>query len=167
MLFKGFHKTPSGILVNSSILEELLSDHPAVNQTGGRDELHIDLYALAGMVHLLIGFRDILGIGRMNSHDALSAQEAVKARNGAGIAPLHEFYPKHDEACIRVTPAQIEDELDFFGSMLVGMVVRPSGAFAEGLNRTVIAALPTVNILSVLFVFDGSFGDTKLFSIFN
>jgi len=35
MLLKDFRKTPPGILVNRSLLEEVHSYHFAVNQTGG------------------------------------------------------------------------------------------------------------------------------------
>ena len=51
--------------------------------------------------------------------------------------------------------------------MLVGMVMRPGGAVAQGIPGAVVAAQPAVNILPVSFVFDGSFCDTKFFSILN
>lgn len=167
MLLEGFDKPPSGILVDSGILEELFSDHPAVNQTGRRNELHIDLDALAGVFHLFIGFRYILGIGRMNRHDALSAQEAVKPRNGTGVAPPHKFYPEDDQPGIRITPAHIQDKFDLFRGMLARMVMGPSGAFTKGFDRAVITAFPAVNILPVSPVFNSSFRDAELFSIFN
>lgn len=51
--------------------------------------------------------------------------------------------------------------------MLVGMMVWPSGVVTEGLDGAIVTSFPTVNILPVGFVFDGSFGDTIFFSIFD
>lgn len=165
VFFKGLHKTPSGILVNSSILEETFANDAAVDKTGGGDKLHIDLEALTGIVHLLIRLRDILGVRGMDSHDALFFEETVEAGDGAGVAALGELYPEHDKAGIRVTPAHIEDEFGFLRGMLVRVVVGSSGAVAEGLDRAVIAAFPAVDILPVGLIFDGSFRDPKFISI--
>ena len=51
--------------------------------------------------------------------------------------------------------------------MLIGMGMRSAGAFAEGVPGAVIASFPAVNVLPVRFIFDGSFGNTKFFSILN
>ena len=49
--------------------------------------------------------------------------------------------------------------------MLVRVVVRPAGAVTEGLNGTVKAAFPAVDILPVGLIFDSSVGDTIFISI--
>lgn len=165
VFFKSLHKTPSGILVNSSILKETFADDGAVDKTGGGDKLHIDLEALAGIFHLLIRLRDILGVRRMDGHDALFFEETVEAGDGAGIAALGELDPEHDKAGIRVAPAHIEDKLGFLRGMLVRVVMGSSGAVTEGLDRAVIAAFPAVDVLPVGLIFDGSFGDPKFISI--
>lgn len=67
VLLKGFHKAPPGILIYGGTLEELLPDHPAVDKAGGGDEFYIHLDTLSGMVHLFIGFGDILGVRGMES----------------------------------------------------------------------------------------------------
>ena len=54
VFLKGFHKTPSGKLINGSVLEELLPNDPAVYKTGGRDKFHIHLDTLTGILYLLI-----------------------------------------------------------------------------------------------------------------
>ena len=167
MFLKSFHEAPSGILVNSRILEELFSDHFAVHKAGRGNKFHINLNTLAGMVHLFIRLCYVLGIGRMDRHDTLFMQETVKTGNGTGISPLHELYPEHDQTGIRITSAHIHDKFDLLRSVLVRMVMRPSGEFAKGLDGVVIASFPAVDVLPVGFVFDGSFGDTKFFSIFN
>jgi hypothetical protein len=55
----------------------MLTNAPAVDKAGRRDELHIHLDALSRMIHLLIGLLDILGVRRMDSHDVLSYKETV------------------------------------------------------------------------------------------
>lgn len=167
LFFKSLHKAPSGILINGGILEKMFSDDPAVDKAGGGNNLHIDLEALSGVVHLLIRFWNILRVGRMDSHDALLFEETVKARNGAGVTALHELDPEDDESGMGVAPAHIRDEPDFLGGMLAGMVVRPTGAVTEGLNGTVKAAFPAVDILPVSLISDGGVGDTIFISIFD
>lgn len=83
MCLKGFHIAPSGILVNGSILEKLLSNDAAVYEADRRDKFHVNLDTLAGVVHLLIGFWDIPGVRGMYSHDTLFFEEAVQSRDGA------------------------------------------------------------------------------------
>lgn len=167
VFLKGFYKPPSGILINGGILEEVLSNDPAVHKTGRRNKLHIHLNALAGMVHLLIRLRDILRVRRMDGHDTLPAEEPVKPGNGAGVAALHEFYPENDETSIRVAPAHIEDEFDFLRGVLVRVVMRSARVVTERLNGAIKAPFPAVDVLPVGFVFDGSFGNTIFLSIFN
>lgn len=78
VLLKCLYETPTGVLVNSCILKKLFSDHLGVFQTGRRDKFHIDLNPLSGMIHLFIGFRDVLRISGMYSHNSLFPKETVK-----------------------------------------------------------------------------------------
>ena len=71
MFLERLHKAPSGVLVNGCVLVELLSDHLADFQAGRRDKFYVYLNPLPGIIHLFIGFRDILWIWRMNGHNAL------------------------------------------------------------------------------------------------
>lgn len=77
MFFKSLYKTPSGILIKSGILEEMLSGNLAIDEVGRGDELHIYLNTLSQMIHLFIVFRDIHRIRRMDSHAALLFEETV------------------------------------------------------------------------------------------
>lgn len=165
LLLKSLHKAPSGILIDGSILEEMFAGDTAVDKAGGGNSLHIDLEALSGVVHLLIGLWNILRVGRMDGHDALLFEETVKAGDGAGVTALHELGPEDDEPGMRVAPAHVRDELDLFRGMLVRVVVGPAGAVTEGLNGTVKAAFPAVDILPVGLIFDGSVGDTIFIGI--
>ena len=63
--------------------------------------------------------------------------------------------------------AHIVNELDFFRSVLVRMMMRASGKFAQRIDRAIITTFPAADILSVGFVFDGSFYDTIPFGVFN
>ena len=165
VFLKGFHETPAGVFVDGSVLEELFSNDFAVFQTGRRDKFHIHLETLARVVHLLVGFGDILGIGRMHGHDTLFSKDTVKTGNGAGVSALPELHPENDEAGMRIPAAHILDELDLISGMLIRMAERSSGAVTEGVPGAVIASFPTVDILSVGLIFDSRFGDTKFLSI--
>ena len=167
LFFKSLHKAPSGILINGGILEEMFSDDPAVDKAGGGNNLHIDLEALSGVVHLLIRFGDILGVRRMERHDALFFEETVQPGNGTGIAALHEFNPENNETGMWISSAHISDKLYLGRGMLVRMVVWPAGESAQGLNGAVITPFPAVDVLPVGLVFNGSVSDTIFFSIFD
>lgn len=67
---------PAVFAQNCSILIETLSFCSVYKAYGG-NKFHINLYALAGMLHLLIRFCGILGIGGFHSHDPLLTKEAV------------------------------------------------------------------------------------------
>ena len=49
--------------------------------------------------------------------------------------------------------------------MLVGVMVRPSGAVTQGIHGAVKAAFPAVDILPVGLVFDSRLGDAILLSV--
>lgn len=127
VLLKCLHEPPSGVFVNSCILEKTLTNDPAVDKTGRRDELNIHLDALSWTIHLLIRLWDILGVRRMDSHDALSHKETVEAGDGAGVSAPGELDPENDKAGMRVTPTHVFDQGDLIGSMLVRVVMRPAG----------------------------------------
>ena len=167
MFLKSLHKTPSGILVDRGILEEMLSAHLAVHKAGGRDEFDIYLNALSGMIHLLVGLRNILRIGRMDSHDALLFEKTVESWDGAGITALHKLDPENDKPCVRVSSAHIGDEFDLLRGMLVRVVMWPSGTVAKRLDRAVKAAFPAIDVLAVGFILDGSISNPIFVSIFN
>lgn len=86
----------------------------------------IGLDTLSGIEHLFIRPGDVLGVGRLDSHHTLFAQEMVKFENGAGVASLHKLYPEDDQTGIGIASAHIHDKFDFFRGMLIGMVVGSS-----------------------------------------
>ena len=167
VFLKSLHKTPSGILINRGILEEMPPTHLAVYKAGGGDKFHVHLDALPGMAHLLIRLGDIFGVRRVGSHNTLLFQEPVEAGKGAGIAALHELDPENNEAGMGVAPAHIGNELDFFRGMLVRVVVWPPGTVTQGPNGAVITAFPAVDMLPVSLVLDSGFSNPIFVSIFN
>lgn len=167
VLLKSFHKAPSGILIHGSVLKKLLSDYLTVFEAGGRNKFDIHLDALSRIVHLFIGFWNILWIGWVYGHDALFSKEAVKTCNGTGIAALAKLDPEDDKTGMRVSASHSEDHFYLSVSMLVRVVERASRAIPKGIPGTVITAFPAVDIRSVGFIFDSSFGNAKFFSIFD
>ena len=165
VLLKGLHVAPSGIFVNGGILEKLFANDAAVDKTGGRNEFDVDLDALPGIIHLLVRLGDVFGVRRMDGHDALLFEEAVEAGYGSGVAPLHELDPENDEAGIGISSAHVGDELDFIGSMLVGVMVWSAGAVPKRFDGAVVATFPAVDVLPVGLVLDGGFGNPIFISI--
>lgn len=135
------------------------------NEADGRDKFHIDLNAFPWMIHLLIGFRDIFRIRRMDSHDLLLFEETVKAGDGAGVAGLGKFNPEDNKAGMGIASAHIGDKFDLLWSVLIGMMVGSSGFVAKGFNRAIETVFPIVNVLTVGFVPGGSTGDTIFLSV--
>ena len=165
VFFKSLYKTPSRILINGSVLEKLLSDDLAVFEAGRRNEFDIHLDPLAGIVHLFVGFGDILWVRRMDGHDALFAEEAVKPGDRAGITTPPEFDPKNNETVMGIAAPHILDEFDLLRGMLAGMMVRSSGAITQRVPGAIITAFPAVDILPVGLIFNSSFGDAIFVSV--
>lgn len=108
---KRFHIPPAGVFVDGDVLIKFLP-FCFIHETDGRDEFHVDLYLLTGMIHLGIRLWDVLGIGRMDRHNALFSEEAIEAGDGAFIITFSEFHPEDDEPGIGIPFAHIGDKLD-------------------------------------------------------
>jgi hypothetical protein len=48
------------------------------------------------------------------------------------------LHPEHDQACIRISPSHIVDELDFFRRVLIWVTVRTMRPICRGLKRSII-----------------------------
>lgn len=166
VFLKSLHKTPAGVLINGGILIELAATC-SIDKADRRDKFDIDLDTLSGMVHLLIGLWDVLRIRKMDSHNALFFKETIEAGNRSFVTTLHKLDPENDEAGMRISSAHIGNEFDFRRSMLVGMVMWPSGLIPKGFDRAVKAIFPAIDILSVGFKSGGSLRDTIFVSIIN
>ena len=147
--------------------EKILSDDVGIFQAGRRNKLHVNLKPLSGILHLFIRLGDILGVGRLAGHKPLFAKKTVESGNGTGVATPGKFHPEDNQTVMRIASAHISDKFDFLRSVLVGVMMWPSGTIPEGFDRAIISPSPSVNILTVGFIFYGSFRDTMLFSVFN
>ena len=165
VLFKGLYKAPAGKLINGSILKKMFSNDFTVLEADGRNKFHIDLDPLPGMIHLFIGLWDILWIVGMNRHEALFLEKTVKPRDRTRVAALPKLDPENHQSGIRITSAQIRNELDFGRRMMVGVMVRTLGELTMGRNGTIESAFPAIDILSVGLIFDSNLGNTMFFSI--
>ena len=76
LLLKRLHKPPSGILINRSILIEMLA-FGLIYKTDGRDKFNINLDTLSGILHLLIGLSNVFGVVWFNSQNTLLTEKAV------------------------------------------------------------------------------------------
>ena len=121
-LLKGFQITKSGKLVKSGILIIFLSAC-LTDQTSSRNVFHVDLYTLAGILHLLVRLWDILRVRRLNRHLPVAAQYTVYAGDASLVTALHKFHPKHDQSRVRVSPSHICKQLQFFRCVLVRMAM--------------------------------------------
>lgn len=153
MGIKSFDISPPGILVNGCILEEFFADSLTC-KAGCRNILYVDLYTFAGVMHLLIWLGNVLRVWRFHSHDTLAAKDPVKSGDRTRITALHELYPEDNKTGMRISSAHVRNELQFLRRVLIGVMMRAAGTVSERLNRTVIALLPAVNILTVDLVSD-------------
>ena len=76
VFLKRFHKTPSGVFINDSVLIETLP-LCSVHKACRGHELYINLDALPRISHLLIRLGDIFRVLGFHCHHALPAQEPV------------------------------------------------------------------------------------------
>ena len=140
---------------------------PVANNSCFGDVLHVNLYTLHEILHLLVGFWYVLGIRQFGYHCTTFPQESVESWDKSAIAPLGQLYPRHHDARIVVSPPHIQDQLDRICWVLFGMTVRTKRAVLQGLERAVISILPTVDILLVHTVADRLWCDTSLVGMLN
>ena len=84
---------------------------------------------------------------------------------GRGITTLAEFASK--DAGVRIASAHIPYQFTLLRCMRMGVEMRAAGFVSQGISKAVIAAFLRVNVLAIGFVFEGSLGNTKFFSVLN
>ena len=166
VLLKRLDVTKSTVLIQKGILIPL-GGLLLANNTGSRHEFHVDLHPLSGILHLFIGFRYIFGVWQLDGHSSSFAQEPVQPGDGSGVAPLPQFHPEHHDPGVWISASHVQDQLDLFRCMLVGMAVRAMGTVCQGLEGAVVPFAPAVDILPVQVVADRGFCDTMLVGILN
>ena len=139
-----------GILVDCRILVQPLF---RVGQAFQRDHFHIHLYALAGILHLLVWFCFVRRFGlRLREHSKL-AHDPEQTFRATGITALAKPVPQLHHAQCWIPPSHIPDELELCLRMLVRMVVRASGLTGQGFHTSIPACFPEVDIRPALVVF--------------
>lgn len=161
VLFERFQVTEPAIFVKEGVLEVptgfLGFLRRCANQTALRNEFDVNLDALAGVLHLLIGFGHILWIWQLYCHLTTFLQETVQTRDASRIAPLSQLHPEHHQPCVGIAAAHIFNEFDFLWGVLVGVMMRAVRAILQRMQRPVVAFEPAVDILSVCMVADSCF----------
>lgn len=76
MFFKCFKISETAVFIDKSVLIVLRSFFLSSN-TALRDEFHVDLDALAWVLHLLVRFGLAFGIGQLDCHLSAFAKKAV------------------------------------------------------------------------------------------
>lgn len=148
-----------------AVLRRLI--HCLTDQTTLGDKFDINLDSLAGIIHLLIGLRDIFGIWQLYRHLTAFSQKTVQTRNRAGVAPLPQLHPEHDQAGVGIPAAHILNQLDLLRPMLVRMAVRPVRAVFRRCLRPIVSLAPAVDVLPVGVVPGRRFCDSMLLCIQN
>lgn len=151
VLFKGLQIAKPAELIKKSVLIPLGSIF-LPDYTGFWDELDVDLASLPGILHLFIRLGDIFGIWQLNRHLPSLPQKAVQPGDGAGI-PFHpQLHPEYHQTRVGIPAPHVVDELDLFLCMLVRVTMRPMGPILQGLERSIVAFFPPVDVLPVCAV---------------
>ena len=123
MLFESFKIAVAAVFIKKSVLKitAALFGLPCrlAHEAGGGNEFHVDLHPLTGMIHLLIGFGDILGIGRFHSHLAALSEEPIQARDRPLVAFLPKFDPEYHKPRVGITAARVVYETDLLRRVLI------------------------------------------------
>lgn len=149
VFLKGFEIAETAELVKKGVLEVSAILSCLADKTGGRDEFHIDLDALAGILHLLIWLGNVFWVGQLHHHLAALTKKSIQAGNRSGIAPLPQLYPKHDQPGIWIPAPHIFYQPDLLFSVLVRMVVWSVGAILQTGQRAIVSFAPAVDVLPV------------------
>ena len=166
MLIEGFQITEPAVLVNEGVLIELLS-LCFTDKAGCRNKFDIDLTSLPWILHLLVRFYLLFGIGKLDGLAIDPAQDTVQAGDGSGIATHSQLDPEHHQTDMRIPAPHILNELDLGIGVLIGVAVRTVRAVCQRLECTVILLAPAVDILSGSLVADRSRCNTFFEGILN
>lgn len=156
VFLKCFKIAKAAVFIQESILEPLCRLLLAHN-AGLRNKFDVNLYSLARILHLLVGLWDIFGIGLLYSHGVSLSQKPVQSGDRTFVSSLSQLYPEYDDPSMWISAAHIQDELDFFRRVLVGMAVGPVRSVFQRGKGSVIAFAPAIDILPVCVIADSGF----------
>lgn len=165
MLLKGLQIPETAVFIQKRVLVVSALVGSDSNQTTFRNVFDINLDSLTGIVHLLIGFGNILGIWQFHRHLPTLSQKTVQAGDRACVASLPQLYPEHHQPGIGVSAVHVLDELDLVRAVLVWMSMGTVGTVFQGLQRPVISLYPAVDVLLVCMVAGGRLGHSVFLGI--
>ena len=133
----------AGILVDGGVLIQL---HLRIGDAAAGYDLHIDLDALAGILHLLVRLRLVRFLLYGFFDEALSPHHPPQAFDCSGIPSFSHSCPQLHDPEPGVSPVHVVDELAFLRGMLVRVAVGTAGLAGKGLQRPVVACKPEIDV---------------------
>ena len=167
VFFEGLQIPKAAVFVDESELKEAAIECCVANKAGGRNELHVDLYPLAWILHLLVRPGNVFRIWQLYGHLSTLLEKPIQAGDRSLVAALAELYPEHDQARMRVSAPHVVDELDLIRPVPVWMAVRTMRTIFQRLQRTVVAFHPAVDVLPVCPVPNCCFRDAIFLCVVN
>ena len=158
----GGKEPQTGKFVGGGVLEQAKI---RIRDTAARNDLHIHLYALTWMGHLLIWLRFVRIFrlfSRKQTHFTHDTEQALRA---ASVAALPQTMPEFNHAQGWISAAHVPDEFPFCFRMLVWMAVRPPGLAGKGCRTSIPALLPEVDVRPALVVFPTGAADAVFFCV--
>lgn len=100
VLLKSLQISEAAVFVQKCVLVISAFFGGSADQAAFRNVFDIDLDSLSGVAHLLVGFRDILGVRQFYRHLPALSQKTVQAGDGACIASLTQLHPEHHQPAL-------------------------------------------------------------------
>ena len=164
MLRVGGQEAQSCEFVNGGILEQ--TQFRVSNTSPGYD-LHIYLDPLARIGHLLVRLGLICFFLLRRWEQPQLAHHPKQALRTAGIAPLPQPVPQLHHAQTGIAAAHILDQLQLRLRVLVWVAVGPTGLAGQGLDRSIPASLPEVDVGPALVVLPAGTADAVFLCVFH
>ena len=133
----------AGILVDGGVLEQA---QVWIGDALARNDLDVDLDALAGMRHLLVRSGNVLFLLLRRREHIKTMQHAAKRIDVSGIAPLSQSMPQLYDAEIGIPAPHVADQLEFGFRMLVRMMMRTPGFRTQRFYAAVPPRSPEVDV---------------------
>ena len=158
----GGQKTKPCELVDGGVLEQ---SELGIRDAASWNDLHIDLYTLSGMGHLLVGLGSVLLFRLLGRKQTQPAHDPEQAFRAAGVAPGLQAVPELDHAQGRVSAAHVTDKLQLGLRVLVRMAVRASGVAGQGRHSSVPTLFPEVDVGATFVVLPACPADAVFFRV--
>jgi hypothetical protein len=109
------------------------------------NNLYVDLDSFPGMRHLLVRFR-FVRIFLLDCHEPLTLQNPIQGFNAPGVSSLSQLAPEFNHAEFGISSPHIVNELQFFQSMLIRVMMWPTRSGPQRLDAAVPAIQPEIDV---------------------